>query len=117
MFHRWELTMIKWANNLFLSENITPKKKRKIIKDIEKRHLTYEVYCITFASNSKNLFDIINANEFLFPYYDKKELQVLGMALSKQETFLLVKDMLEEIYKATGSFQVREYFKETLLFD
>lgn len=106
--------MIKWAKNLFLSENITPKKKRKIIKDIEKGNLTFEVYCVTFASNPENLFDIMNANEFLFPYYDKKQLQVLGIALSKHEAFLLVKDMLDEIYTETGSFRVREYFKQTL---
>lgn len=102
--------MIKWAKNLFLSENITPKKKAKIIKSIEKKNLMLEVYCITFASNPENLFDIINANEFLFPYYDKREIQVLGVALSKQEAFWLVKDMLEEIYRETGGFQVREYF-------
>jgi len=37
----------------------------------------------------------------------------LGIALSKREAFELVKDMLEEIYRETGGFQVREYFKET----
>jgi hypothetical protein len=105
--------MIKWAKNLFLSENITPKKKAKIIKNIEKRNLMLEVYCITFASNPENLFDIMNANEFLFPYYSRKEIQILGIALSKREAFELVKDMLEEIYRETGGFQVREYFKET----
>ncbi|WP_313129259.1 hypothetical protein [Anaerocolumna sp.] len=105
--------MIKWAKNLFLSENITPKKKAKIIKNIEKKNLLLEVYCITFASNPENLFDIMNANEFLFPYYSRKEIQILGIALSKKEAFELVKDMLEEIYRETGGFQVREYFKET----
>ena len=103
--------MIRWANNLYISENIDSKSKRKIMKDMEKGKLTFEVYCITFASNPKNLFDIINANEFLFPYYDKKEMYILGMALSKHEAFLLVKDMLEEVYRETGDFQVREYFK------
>lgn len=80
------------------------------MKAIENRQLTFEVYCITFASNPNNLFDIINANELLFPYYAQKEIYVLGLAASKEKATLLVKDMLEEVYRESGGFCVREYF-------
>jgi hypothetical protein len=43
------------------------------------------------------LFDIINANDLLFPYYRKKEIYVLSLAASREAAKLLVKDMLEEV--------------------
>ncbi|MFU0826866.1 MAG: AsnC-trans-reg domain-containing protein [Lachnoclostridium sp.] len=102
--------MIKWAKKLYFSSDMKQTKKNRLIRAIEKGELTYEVYCITFASNPHNLFDIINANELLFPYYARQEITVLGLAGSRGQAKLLVKDMLEEIYNKTGDFRVREYF-------
>lgn len=109
--------MIRWADKLYLSDNIKQKKMIKLMKSIEKGHLTFEVYCITFASNPSNLFDIINANEIIFPYYSQKGLYVLGLATSREQAKLVVKDMLVEVYQATGDFKVRDYFAEKELHD
>lgn len=102
--------MIIWAKKLYLSENIDAKKQVKIMKSIEKGNLNFEVYCIMFASNPNNLFDIINVNELLFPYYSRKEIYILGVATSRIQAFELVKDILYDIYKETGGFAVREFF-------
>lgn len=82
----------------------------RLKKSIEKGKLKFEVYCITFASNNENLFDIMNVNELLFPFYKRKEIYIVGLATSKEEAILLVVDMLMEIYNNTGDFLVREYF-------
>lgn len=103
--------MIRWADKLYLSEDLIKKKKR-IIKSIENNNLNFETYVIMLASNTDNLFDIINTNELQFPYYLKKDNYILGIAGSRGLAMLLVKDMIEEIYNKTGSFLVREYFKE-----
>lgn len=102
--------MVRWSENLYLSDGIDPKKKRKLQKAIENGNLTFEVYCITIASNPDNLFDIINVNELLFRYYSRKDMYILGLARSKEEASLLVKDMIAEIYNKTGAFEVRGYF-------
>lgn len=102
--------MIKWANKIYCSEYIKENKKKNIMKAIEKGKLKFEIYCITFASNSNNLFDIINVNELLFPYYQRREMYILGIANSREEAKLVVMDMLIEIYQNTGDFKVREYF-------
>lgn len=102
--------MIKWAEKMYFSDDFNKKKRTITMKSIKKGELTFEVYCITLASNPHNLFDIINANELLFPYYEKQEITVLGLAGSRGQAKLLVKDMLEEVYKETGEFRVREYF-------
>jgi hypothetical protein len=102
--------MIKWASKLYFSSDFKQKKKIRTMNAIENGEITFEVYCITFAGNAQNLFDIINANELLFPYYVKQEITVLGLAGSRGQAKLLVKDMLVEIYNKTGDFQVRDYF-------
>jgi hypothetical protein len=104
--------MIKWAKNLYLSDNISTKKLDNIIKSVENGKLMFEVYCILLASNPDNLFDIMNANEFLFPYYKRKENYVIGLATSKVEAFELVKDMIDIVYKETNNFSVREFFTD-----
>ena len=45
-----------------------------------------------------------------YPYYESKEIRIVGLGKGKEEAQDLVKDMLEEIYQNTGDFKVREYF-------
>ncbi len=102
--------MIKWADKLYLGESIHSRKE-KVMRSLENGKITFAVYLITHASNRDNLLDIINANELSFPYYQKKECVVIGLAGSASEAKGLVTDMIEEIYRNTGDFKVREYFQ------
>jgi len=102
--------MIKWISTLYFSDNIKKHKQKKLMKDVEKGKLTFEVYSITLAMNEENLLDIINANELLFPYYQRKEIYVIGLAKSREEAKLLAVDILMDMYKETGGFKAREYF-------
>lgn len=101
--------MIKWYKDLYLDDNIG-KKARKYRNRIEKGKLLPGVFCIIRALNENNLFDIINANELLFPYYQRKEILVLGLAPNRESAMYLVKDMLEEMYDRTGVFCPDEYY-------
>ena len=107
---RMGVGMIKWADNMYFSDGIHKNKRKKIMKSIENGALKFEVYCITFAMNTNNLFDIINVNELLFPYYQRKEIYIIGLANSREEAKELAADMLVELYNKTGDFKVREYF-------
>ncbi|MHB8130029.1 MAG: hypothetical protein ACYDEX_13630 [Mobilitalea sp.] len=86
------------------------KKKEKVIASINNREATFGVYCIAFASHPSNLFDIMEANELLFPYYKKSEVRIVGLAKGKEEAIKLVQEMLMEVYNKTGDFKVRNYF-------
>lgn len=102
--------MIKWYDNLYI-DKLLKNKKKKIMKRIDEGKLTLHIYCITLASNGNNLFDIMNANELLFHYYKKKDMHILGLALGRESAIEIVAKMIEEIYKSTGDFKVRDYFK------
>ncbi|NLK74085.1 MAG: hypothetical protein GX288_02200 [Clostridiales bacterium] len=101
--------MIRWVNQLYISDNLM-KKKDKVIAAISCRKATFNIYCITFASQPRNLFDIIDANELLFPHYRNVDICIVGLAKGKENAIQLVQKMLEEIYYNTGEFDVRSYF-------
>lgn len=102
--------MISWSNQLFTSKSINKRELKSIKKKINKNRFLKDVYCITFASNTENLFDIYNVKQFIFTYYKKKDIHILGLAKSKEEACELIIEMIEEIYKETGEFKVRDYF-------
>ncbi len=101
--------MVQWATKLYIGEKIK-KKKDKVVASINNREATFNVYCIAFASQPCNLFDIMDANELLFPHYKKAEVRIVGLAKGKEEALTLVQEMLMEVYKETGEFNVRAYF-------
>lgn len=101
--------MISWTSHLYVGEKMK-KRKSKVIAAINNREATFEVYCIAFASHPDNLFDIMNANELLFPHYKKLQVHIVGLARGKEEAINLVQGMLMEVYKKTGEFNVRAYF-------
>lgn len=102
--------MIKWYDNLYM-DHIMEKKQNKIKKKIQGSKATLNVYCIIFASNEHNLFDILDANELKSSFYKKRDIYILGLAYGKENAISIIKFMMEEIYKNTGEFNVREYFK------
>jgi len=101
--------MISWSSRLLIGEKMN-KRKEKVIASINNREAVFGVYCIAFASHPDNLFDILDANELLFPHYRLTDVQIVGIAKGKEEAVLLVQKMLMEVYNNTGSFDVRNYF-------
>lgn len=101
--------MIQWTSRIYVSDNLKDKMD-KIVDSINNGRLTYDIYCIAFASHPENLFDIINANELLFPHYKKTDIKIAGLARGREEAHRLVQDMIMEVYGHTGGFDVRGYF-------
>ena len=71
------------------------------------------IYFITLASNRKNLFDIFHAAHLKQPAFYKQDLYVVGIASGYEEALELVQRMIDDIYRKTGGFAVREYFGRT----
>lgn len=101
--------MIQWAQKLYIGNRIK-NKKDKVMASINQREATFNVYCIAFASQPVNLFDIMDVNELLFPHYQKADIRIIGLAKGKEEAIHLVEDMILEVYNETGGFDVRTYF-------
>ena len=102
--------MVKWCKKLYMDEEIK-KEPIKWKKRIEEDKIPYGLFCIAFASNEKNLFDIIDCKELWFRHYRRNEIFIVGLARDRENSILLVKNIIEDIYEKTGGFLVREYFE------
>ena len=103
---------MQWAENLYLSDK-TAKKRDKIIKKANRGIGMVSIYFITLASNPENLFDIFHAAHLKQPAFYKQDLYVVGIASGYEEALELVQRMIDDIYRKTGGFAVREYFGRT----
>lgn len=101
--------MVQWISNLYIGDRMQ-KRIDRVMASIDKREVTYNVYCIAIATSDHNLLDIIDANELLFPYYRNRTMKVVGLAKGKQEAVQLVEQIIVRVYQETGGFDVRAYF-------
>lgn len=103
--------MIIWKEALYVA-GILPKKQKRVMKSIEKRHPVKDVYLVTAPSNDANCLEYVKANQILQPYYRTKEIVVYGLAGSEQAAQELVASMLCSTYMATGDFRVISHLEE-----
>lgn len=102
--------MVKWCNKMYMDEKIR-KESDKWKKHLEEGKLSGSLFCIALASNEKNLFDIMDCNEMWFRHYRRSELRIIGLAGDKGSAVSLLQEIIGDIYKETGGFNVRKYFK------
>ena len=103
--------MKKWYKDLYLGESLQASAD-KVVKHIKAGKFLPDVYVIAFASNPKNMLDIIPARELIQKSYPKDELRIIGLATGRKEAVRLVQRLVEEVYVATVDVQIRQYLKD-----
>lgn len=101
--------MIKWCDHLYMDQRVK-KKFNKYKTSLEKDRLTLGLYCVILPSNENNMFDIISSNELLFRYYRRRNIYIVGLAITKESAIRLVQTILEDVYRDTKDVKVKEYF-------
>ena len=102
---------MRWAKALYLSEK-TAKKKDKIIRKANRGIGMVSIYFISLASNEQDLFDIFHAMHLKQPGFYGQNPFIVGIASGYEEALELTQRMVEDIYRETGGFRVREYFED-----
>lgn len=102
--------MVRWYKDLFL-DGITKHTAGQIQKGIEKERIQYPIFLVALASNEKNLLDVMNVNELLFPYYKKRTTFILGLASSRQQAKIMAAAIVSKVYQDTGNCDVRAYVR------
>jgi len=99
---------MQWYKNLYVSEN-AKEKQSKIISNIRKNKLQYDIFVLTLAINGKDLIDIYPVYELKQEYYKKKDMFVIGIAKGKDEAISLVEEIVMDVYNETGSCDIKKY--------
>lgn len=100
---------IKFAQNLYLGEGITPEKLDKLKKRLNKKPLLADVYLITPAGNPADQLDIFDARQLVQPHYKDEEFLVLGMASDYEDALKLIEQITRECLENRGDCNLREY--------
>lgn len=101
---------MKWYKKLYLGENAA-RSKYKVFGRIRAGKFCFDTYLIVLSTNPDNLLDIIPADMLLQPYFKKnrKDIFVVGIADGRDEAFLVVRDIIDDVYSHTGSFDIKSY--------
>mgnify|MGYP003291813547 CR=1 FL=1 len=101
---------MRFAVNLYTTEK-TKKMLPRIKHKLRTKKLQPGIWLITIASNEKNLLDLFHSIHYMQPMFEKMNPDIVGIAESEDAVKELLVQITEDLYKETGQFDVRAYFK------
>ncbi len=100
-----------WYKDFYAGEAIAAKKE-KIKWKIQHKAGQLDVYVIVLGSAEGNLLDIIPARELMQKNYPKMDMLIVGVDKGYDNAMELAGRIVTDVYKVTGTFEVKEYFLE-----
>lgn len=80
-----------------------------ILRRLRKKQVFPELYVITPASGGNNLLDILSCRELYRPWREAGDPLIVGIALGYDDACLLAGRIVNEVYQATGGFDVKGF--------
>lgn len=105
--------MAVWYDSLYVGQGAVHLHSA-IYKSIETKTYIKGVYLITLASGQDDQLDVFDSFQLNSPYLSGHLMPIIGIALGKEEAYMLVKNIAEDVYKYTGGLEIRRYFEEKL---
>lgn len=103
---------MKWYRKLYLGDN-AKKEKYKVFGRVQKGRFSPDTFLITLANSDGNLLEITPVNFLYQPHFkNRKNLEkiyVVGIAKGRDEALELVRIIIDEVYNATGGFDIAGY--------
>lgn len=102
---------MKVAEKIYISEILTITKE-KLIKRIVKGKSIPSLYCITLPLGNIGILEVYDYRELLKEYYQEKEVTVVGCAVSKQDAFVMLRRIVEEMDRRDAFLHIPAFFEE-----
>lgn len=99
---------IKCYCDLYASEGVQDKKE-KVLEGLMKQELTFPVYLLTLAESEQNQLEFFSSVFLRQPYYEDKEIFIVGLAESYTAAVELVERITCETMSETQTLHMREY--------
>ena len=101
--------MLKWQENFLAGEAV--KDPEKIKKKLNSGKPVLGIYLLTLSENPVNLMDIIPAAMLIQKSFYGICPKIIGMAKGKEEALEMVRSLIDEMYRETGTFATAEYIE------
>ena len=95
--------------DVYLGESIIPKQK-KIINKLKKNKYVFGKKILVLSKNKHDMIEIFPSYVFSQAYYKKADYVVVGVCSNNYELNQMLLQMLEDSYKNTNSYNIKNYF-------
>lgn len=99
---------IKCYCDMYVSEWLRDKKET-VLEGLMRKNLTLPVYLLTLAEGEQNQLEFFSSVFLNQPYYEEKEIFIVGLAESHPAAVGLVERITRDTLKETGRFNLCEY--------
>lgn len=100
----------RWFQPLHVKK-LSGKKAEQIIRTISQNHFVKNAWLIVLPFGEHNLFDIYPAWVFSQKAFPCLRADVIGLAKSRGQAVELAAELTQEVYRETGGFDTRAYFR------
>ena len=96
---------MRWYPKLYTG-SMASKNRYAIIQGLRSGKFMPSVYVITRAVNSDGLLDIYRCADFQKEHVRKENPMILGLALTRNEAFLTARNIIDDLYRTNGDFDI-----------
>ena len=104
---------MQFLKHMYISDNISESEAR-IKKRIGRKKPAASWFVISVSTMKDGMLDILPAALLGKKWFDNRPLQVVGVANGYLHALALTKQMVEDVYQATGNCSLKEYFQEKM---
>lgn len=105
--------MLRWQDGYRIGEGV--KKAEKVKNRLDSGKFVHGIYLLTLSENPANIMDVIPAAMLVQKSFYRICPLIIGMAGDKEEALEMVRDLVDEVYRKTGTFQIGEYIESQKL--
>ena len=102
--------MLKWHKNLLTGPGI--RNRARICYKLNHGKIVPDIFLITLSENPANLLEILPALTFIQESAALICPEIIGIARGKKEAMDMVTEIIQELYRETGGFNIKEYWKK-----
>ena len=102
-------------SDAYYTYGISKRKLAKMIPNISEDQPVKKLYVVTLPILEHGLLEIYEHGTLLHKFYDgyREDITVVGLAPDEESAFLLVEEMIQDVYDATGDkLSVKEFFAD-----
>lgn len=100
---------LKFLPHLYLGDGMKPQKVDKLKKKLVSRPLLAGAYVITIALNPADQLELFDARQLAQPFYDRRELTVVGLARDYDDALQVVERITQDCLRSRGDCELKEF--------
>ena len=109
LFDICDRRVLKWMKNYYIGDGV--KNPTRVRARITAGKCVPDIYIVTLSDNPGNILEILPAVTLVQRGARAICPLIIGMAKGKDEAIQMVRDVVEQVYKETGDFKIKEYLK------